>query len=193
MERSRLLLTRHAPTKSNKEGRLQGRLNVPVDEDGLPQAAALAETLKGEQIAAIYTSPLLRAIQTAETIQQVLEISEIQIIDDLEERDIGPFQGKSKEELPEYYKSMPLDYFFAQAEIPEAETPEQFTTRTLRTVKQIAQAHPDETVLIILHGGNIRALMDSAIVDDSHYSAGAIENNKVYALEVTNGVLQFLC
>lgn len=192
MERTRLLLTRHAPTKSNKEGRLQGRLDVPVDENELHQVAALAETLKGEEITAIYSSPLLRAVQTAKAVQQVLGVEEIHIFDGLEERDIGLFQGKLKEELPEHYRYMPLDYFFARAEIHEVETPEQFKIRTLLSVKQIAQEHPNETVLVILHGGNIRALMDSVSADDNPYSVGAIENNKVYALEITNGVLQFL-
>lgn len=65
---TRIGLIRHGSTAWNKEGRIQGHTDNPLDEEGLQQAEAIAERLSGEHWDYIYSSDLLRARQTAEVI-----------------------------------------------------------------------------------------------------------------------------
>ena len=69
---TRLLIVRHGQTAWNSDGRFQGQLDIPLNETGQAQAAAVARRLASEQPQAIYTSDLSRAWQTARSIQNAI-------------------------------------------------------------------------------------------------------------------------
>ena len=92
-----IYMIRHGQTELNNRQVLQGRSDHPLNETGIRQAREAAERLKGISFSAVYTSPLCRAIQTAEIIAPALA----PVVDDrLIEMDYGPYEGADLTHLP---------------------------------------------------------------------------------------------
>src|SRR5258706_8667142 len=106
MHSTRLCLVRHGETAWNAEGRVQGQLDIPLDATGLAQARAVASVLKNESFAAIYSSDLTRARQTAQPAADVLK-KNVALTEYLRERHYGAFQGmtytEASERIPDGY------------------------------------------------------------------------------------------
>jgi len=98
-----VIITRHGKTDWNKQHRTQGRTDIPLNEQGLMQANALAQRLAGKHIDAIYTSPLLRAKQTAEAVAKVCG-AKVFADDALLERDFGIWEGMCFADITEQYR-----------------------------------------------------------------------------------------
>ena len=154
MQRTLLCIVRHGETAWNAEGRVQGQLDVPLNEVGLAQARAVAAALQGEQFAAIYSSDLQRVTQTAEPIARILGLP-VQLDPRLRERHYGMFQTLTYADVkilhPEDYarfKAKDLDYDFRSGESLKA-----FFARSIECLGEIARRHPGEEVLVFTHGG----------------------------------------
>jgi broad specificity phosphatase PhoE len=93
-----ILLARHGETAENRERRFQGQKDVPLNETGRAQAAALAEVARGEGIVALYSSPLIRARETAEIVGRAIGL-EPRLDDRLKEVDVGDWQDRLKDDL----------------------------------------------------------------------------------------------
>ena len=94
-----LLLIRHGENEFVKQGRLPGRLpGIHLNEHGMEQAAALAESLKSLPIRAIYASPLERAVETATPLAQALSL-EIQLRPALLDTHVGEWEGQLVKKL----------------------------------------------------------------------------------------------
>ncbi len=134
---------RHGQTDWNAAGRMQGFMDIPLNETGRQQAYQAAEAIKGTEIATICASPLGRALETAKILNQVLNC-EIVILDELKEACFGNHEGLVDDGWFEAWK----DGEFT----PEgAETRAQFLTRATDAVnKAINRPGP---VLIAAHGG----------------------------------------
>ncbi|MEW9899430.1 histidine phosphatase family protein [Chitinivorax sp. PXF-14] len=153
--KTRLCLVRHGETDWNVARRLQGHIDVPLNDNGVKQAEATAVGLAGESFDAIYSSDLTRARQTAEAAAQRLKLP-IRFRPSLRERHYGVFQGlthvEGSKQHPEAYRrfsARELDY-----DIPgDGESLRRFGCRVHETLEEIAQAHPGETVLVVTHGG----------------------------------------
>jgi broad specificity phosphatase PhoE len=98
----RVVLIRHAETDYNREGRVQGQSNAPLNDRGLLQAGCLARSFAAEPVDAIFSSPLQRAIQTAEPIASGLGL-EIQVEPALIEIDAGAMDGLTGGEMRERF------------------------------------------------------------------------------------------
>ncbi|MGL4409481.1 histidine phosphatase family protein [Zoogloea sp.] len=152
---TRICLVRHGETAWNAERRLQGHLDIPLNEHGLAQAAATARSLGGERFDAAYCSDLTRARQTADAIAQALHLELVQDAR-LRERHYGLFQGLTYDEAqtrhPEAYRHFEQrDPEFA---FPEGgESLKGFAARIQAALEAIAERHPDSTVLVVTHGG----------------------------------------
>lgn len=92
-----IYIVRHGQTNWNKEGRYAGRKNIPLNEEGILQAKQLKEKLKNIKFDIVITSPLKRAIQTAQEITNQKIIIDERII----ERSNGELEGKLKTEIKE--------------------------------------------------------------------------------------------
>ena len=90
-----VLMTRHGQTDWNVEKRVQGKADIELNETGIEQAKITSEKLKNEKIDVIISSPLKRAKQTAEIINQTLNCPII-YEDGISERDFGEFEGKQR-------------------------------------------------------------------------------------------------
>jgi uncharacterized phosphatase len=95
-------LVRHGETSWNAEGKIQGRSDIPLGDIGREQAKKLGEKLTSVHFDAIYTSPLQRAVETAEIIGNILSLP-VQIQKELRERNSGNLEGKTKEEMRALY------------------------------------------------------------------------------------------
>ncbi|MBV8256531.1 MAG: histidine phosphatase family protein [Actinobacteria bacterium] len=136
-----LLLVRHGETDWNAEGRLQGHTDRPLNEFGRRQAARLAEELAGERIDAIWSSDLARARETAQIVAARLGLP-VEFDTGLREKSWGNWEGLTAGEREQ------VEY--------EGESTEAHRDRTLAALRRICELHPDDTVLVVTHGGSLR-------------------------------------
>jgi 2,3-bisphosphoglycerate-dependent phosphoglycerate mutase len=159
MQATRIIAVRHGETAWNVDTRIQGHLDIPLNETGQWQAQQLAQALAGESIDAIYASDLQRAYATA---QAVADATGAPITPEtgLRERSFGHFQGRTfaeiEAELPEdarRWRKRDPDY------VPEGgESLVMLRERIERTVFALAEKHPGEQVLMVAHGGVLDVL-----------------------------------
>lgn len=101
----KLYLIRHGTTDWNRINRFQGREDIPLNEDGIQQAKITGKALKKSGIEAVYTSPLSRAVRTAQEIalQTGLGEDDVYPMKELIERDLGPYSGQMVKDKQEYF------------------------------------------------------------------------------------------
>jgi broad specificity phosphatase PhoE len=158
-----LLLVRHGETDWNADRRWQGRDDPPLNERGLEQARELAGTLEGEAIDALYTSDLRRALMTAEVLAERLGL-ELRPLQELREIDVGSWSGLTFEELSERYPEQVARHLESWGSgWEDGERPEQLTERVVAALRRIAAEHPDGRVLVVVHGGVVRAITAVAL------------------------------
>lgn len=151
-----IYLTRHGQDIDNLRGVLNGRRNKPLTELGENQARELALKIKSAKINfdRIYSSPLKRAFKTAQIISELLGKLELEIFEDLIERDFGIMSGKHHTKIdkicaPHVLKTGLVTYFLQ----PEgAETFPDLVKRGKRVLKKIEDKHRGGNVLLVTHG-----------------------------------------
>jgi 2,3-bisphosphoglycerate-dependent phosphoglycerate mutase len=157
-----LILARHGETDWNRENRFQGHADPPLNALGRGQSAELAETLAGEALARVYTSPLRRAAETAEIVARRLGL-EVEPLEPLREIDVGAWSGLTRDDVaarfPDSYARWldqgPLGY-------EDGETYEQLEARVVPAIRGLAERHPTETILVVTHGGPTRVMQAHA-------------------------------
>ena len=154
----RLLLIRHGETDHNVRQLALGRADVPLNERGRQQAAALAARLaahadRGERIDAVYSSPLRRCLETAAPLAEALDLS-IQIEPRLIEMDIGLVEGKTfaqvRDEHAQFLRVW-LSDAMADEPMPGGESMREVQERAWAAVEAIRDAHPEATVALVTH------------------------------------------
>lgn len=151
---TRLCLIRHGETDWNAGRRIQGQLDIPLSALGHAQARATANALKGEGFAAIYTSDLRRARQTAEATAHLARLP-LLIDTGFRERHYGIFQGLTYEECEARH---PAAYARHKARdprfVPEGgESLLDFAARLAVAFAAVVERHPQESIAIFTHGG----------------------------------------
>ena len=154
MPATRLCLARHGETAWNTAGRVQGQTDIPLSEVGYAQARAVAEALKDERFAAIYSSDLLRVRQTADPAAARFSLP-VRLDRGLRERHYGVFETLTYAEARARY---PQDYARFKAGDPEfnfgnGESLKGFCERALGCVASLAGRHPGQHLLVFTHGG----------------------------------------
>jgi broad specificity phosphatase PhoE len=151
-----LLLTRHGETDWNAEHRWQGHSDPPLNERGREQARELADTLDGVDV--IYASDLARARETAEILGRRLGL-EVRLEPRLRERSFGAWEGKTWEELEERFAEALDRWRSGETHGPDdAEPYQDFSRRVESFLEDILARHPQEKVLVVGHGGSVRAI-----------------------------------
>lgn len=158
---TRLLLVRHGETDWNRERRFQGHIDIPLNDQGIKQAQALASRLKelADQtnmqnlFDVCYSSDLSRAHDTAQTLTAGFEAPKVET--NLRERNYGELAGRTGNEMSEQF---PEAFHGLSNRIPDApinggESLSQFNTRILTALNDILGRHPGESILIVAHGG----------------------------------------
>src|SRR5690606_16160386 len=153
--KTELILVRHAITAWNRERRFQGQLDTPPDEQGVQQARRTARRRPSWPLAAVYTSDLMRARQTAEAIAAPHGM-ELRLEPRLRERHYGRFEGRTYEEIERidasaYRRWREREPAFA---LPGGgETLLALHQRVEAALRDLARRHTGETVAVVTHGG----------------------------------------
>lgn len=148
---------RHGVTAWNKEGRAQGTTDVPLDQDGIEMAKRVAHRLEQEEWDVIYTSPLIRAKQTADIIAERQKNVEF-----LEDRRLGEIGGGLIEGTTEEERVAKWGMDWRQLDMG-FEPEEAIIARGLSFIEEVKQAYPNKRVLVVSHGGFIARLIYALI------------------------------
>jgi phosphoserine phosphatase len=151
----KIVLVRHGQTDWNKKELFRGRADIPLNQVGIQQATKTAHHLKilDFSINKVYSSPLQRALQTAQAIANQLDIPPVEEVEDFIEFDYGQWEGQPydtiKKKSPQMYKQWLNDPI--QLKIPGGETLEQVKDRVKRALDLIMRQSKDQNIVIVSH------------------------------------------
>jgi probable phosphoglycerate mutase len=186
-----LTLIRHGQTDWNLARRIQGSTDIPLNDAGRAHAHEAAAFLSDGTHHTIYASPLARAHETAQIIARELGLSAPQLTDGMREREFGEGEGM-----------LVADYITRfggwHAEVPGAETMDEVRERALGALDVIARdarrrsAPVAESVIVVTHGGVIRALLEHVSGGTLPRPGEVIRNGSAHRFEASPGVLRLL-
>lgn len=154
----KIYVIRHGETNWNKEGRLQGRTDIELNENGIKQAENARKLLKAYKIDLIVSSPLKRAMKTAQIIN---EEKNCPIILDkrIEERGYGDIEGRIRKEITdEVINSKQLDNYKINKKYMGIEPIQDLCSRVWSLIDDLRKDYTDRNILLVTHGGTIRAI-----------------------------------
>jgi len=186
---TRIVLIRHGQTEWNREERFRGRVDIDLDEVGIRQAKAVAEWVAQWEVAAIYSSPLKRAMVTAEAIAACLGLP-VETLERLNDMHFGVWQGMPIAEAEEKYPQL-FDiwrYSPERLRIPDGETLEDVRSRVVATVDDLVAKHQNETVALVTHRVVCKVLLCHLLgLDNSHFWQIAQDTTAINLFEVSDG------
>lgn len=167
MNSTRIIAIRHGETAWNKDTRIQGHLDIPLNETGRWQAECAGRALADELIDAIYTSDLSRARETAEAIAHHTR-APLQLHASLRERAFGHFQGRTFAEIE---AQAPDDALLWRKRVPDwqpegGESLLDLRERILQTTHSLAARHLGQQIVLVAHGGVLDILHRAATRQD---------------------------
>lgn len=170
-----IILIRHGQTDWNLEGRWQGASDIPLNATGRAQARALAGRLTTWPIENIYSSDLERAVDTAQTLADAVDVDLI-IDEGWRERNLGELEGLTKDEIQEKFPHLALPRHFVEAK--GGETYIQFKRRIVATFEKIMAKHAGETTVVVSHSASLRVLVSHILeIPDRIYAPFSLGGN----------------
>ncbi|MCK5833925.1 histidine phosphatase family protein [bacterium] len=153
-------LVRHGETVSNVEGRFRGRVEIPLNSDGIHQAHELADSLCNIPFSAIYSSPLPRAMQTAEPIA-LSRCTDIIPHPKFNNIDLGDWTNRLKSDIMAEYSELWETWITTpeHMQIPNAETIEQVRMRSFDAIKRLVDTHSGERFAVVTHRAVLKPLI----------------------------------
>jgi broad specificity phosphatase PhoE len=187
----RLYLVRHGTTTLNRENRYRGRRDIPLDAQGYQDAVDAARCLSGVGLAAVYTSPLRRAIATAQIIADEARVPDLRILHGLTNVDYGAWEGMTAEEAARFapeayalYKTSP-----SRAVCPLGERLSDARHRMMDALQLIASRHGGEAVVAITHAVMIRLLFVQMTGIDDETWRRPVGRGSVMAFHAKGGTI----
>ena len=184
-----IFLARHGESDWNVAKRFQGHSDRPLTERGRQQAHALADLVASQEIDAVYTSPLSRARETAEIVAVRAGLEPI-ALPELREVDTGSWSGLSRVDVEARFPEGFARWRSGGSGWEDGETYEEMAERVIGALRTIAEDHPDGRVLVISHGGPIRAIHAAAegvAIDDYRRLKPVEPNARLSTVAVENG------
>ena len=175
-------LVRHGETDWNRLGRIQGATDIPLNDTGRDQARATGEKMQGRKWDVIVSSPLSRALETASIIASCIGLPEPTPVPDIVERNYGEAEGMTGPELEAFYPD--------DTPVPGRETREAVKVRVLAAMHSIAAANKGKNVIIVAHGGVIRAVLQSTT--GQAFLGERITNGSVHSFHHSDDGLQLV-
>ena len=190
-----LLLARHGESDWNRARRWQGFADRPLTDRGHAQAAELAERLADIALDAVYSSDLRRARETAAEVARAQGLDVIEVRD-LREVNVGSWEGLTREEAEQRFPDGFRRWRAGATGWQDGETYGEMSARVLAAVDAIARRHDGGRVLIVAHGGPIRAIHAAALGFDveAYRRVRPVEPNaRLSAVCFEDGTLSELC
>jgi probable phosphoglycerate mutase len=162
-EATRVIALRHGETAWNVEQRIQGQLDVPLNDTGRWQAERLAQALADAGIDVIYSSDLQRAAATAAALATRTGLP-VRHDSRLRERGFGRFEGRTFAEIDQRWPDEALRWRRRDPDFGPAggETLTDFYQRSIDVFHRLAEQHPGQVVAIVSHGGLLDGLYRAA-------------------------------
>ena len=166
-----IYLVRHGQTAWNKEEIFRGRTDIPLDETGLKQAELAGEYFKAMVIQGVYSSPLLRAWQTAEPIA-LFQNLKAQPTEGIIDMSFGNWEGHALQEIeridPETYRQWREEPHLAK--LPGGESLDDVRFRAMAALEWVIKKHPEGSVVLISHRVVNKVLICGILgIDNSHF------------------------
>lgn len=187
-----ILLARHGETDWNRENRFQGHADPPLNETGRAQAAELAAALADEPLAAIYSSPLRRAFETAQIVGAPHGLEPV-AVEALREVDVGSWQGLTRVEIEERFPERFARWLDYEQGWEDGESYDEMGRRVIAGLLELAAAHDGERILAVSHGGPVRAayaLADGIAHSEARRRGPVVANAFVAEFAVEHGVFR---
>lgn len=183
-----IYIVRHGETEWNFKKLIQGQSDSPLTEEGIKQAKGLSKKLNKVKFDLVFSSDLLRAKRTAEIIiaEQKLEIATSEL---LRERRFGKLEGKPVQTLrafDELFAKLRHEEIYSYKSSPDVESDEEIVTRLITFLREAAISHPGKKILVVTHGGIMRAFLIKLGVSD--YKNPVFIGNAGYIKLETDGV-----
>ena len=163
-----LLLVRHGQTDWNLAHRVQGHTDTPLNGVGRAQARTLADSLAATPLVAVYSSDLSRSRDTAAAVARIHGL-EVELDPGLREKNFGSWEGLTDSEIAERFPDA------VRGRWGDGETTEEVAVRALAAIDRIRRRYPAGRVLVVSHGGALRAILDHLGVEH-----GPIRNCEVF-------------
>jgi broad specificity phosphatase PhoE len=176
-----LYLVRHGETDWNAQRRIQGTTDIPLNDTGRGQAETTGRILARRSWDAIYSSPLSRAVETANLISREVGLGEPTLVGEIVERNYGEAEGLNWQEIE--------SRFPGETPIAGRETHAEVSARAIPALIALAAARPGDAVIVVTHGGVIRSVLNAV---DPDMSVGAITNGSVHSFELIDGSLELI-
>ena len=162
-EATRILAVRHGQTAWNADSRIQGHIDIALDDVGRWQAGRLAVALADEPLHAVYSSDLSRARQTAAPLAARAGL-ELRIDAGLRERGFGDFEGLSFAQIEQRWPAQAARWRRREPDFGPGggEVLREFRARVVAAVERLARAHRGECIALVTHGGVLDLLYREA-------------------------------
>ncbi|MBP2660547.1 MAG: Phosphoglycerate mutase [Firmicutes bacterium] len=157
---TKVILVRHGQTQWNLEMKYQGHCDVALTEEGIRQANLAANSLAEESISAVYASDLCRAFTTAECIAKKHQL-QVKTIPEFREINFGKWEGLTYAAINNQWSDLMTKLLTHpdEIEIPEGETFRAVKERSTIALTKLVEKHPDQTIVVVSHGGTIRTIL----------------------------------
>jgi alpha-ribazole phosphatase len=159
-EATRLLLIRHAQPAEEARGVCHGRLNIGLSSRGQRRAHLIARTLERIQIAAVYSSPSTRALETATPLASAHNLTPT-VDDALREIDFGELEGRRYDDIQAEHPDLYREWMQTPTKVrfPGGESYAQLQARAVEAMEAIRTSHRGSLAVIVSHGGVLRAML----------------------------------
>lgn len=160
---TRIIAIRHGETDWNTDGRLQGQLDIGLNDTGRRQAARLADALRHEGLDLVYSSDLARAWHTAQALAGPLSLP-LRADPGLRERGFGRFEGLTRNEVAQHWPDEHVRWLRRDPDHSPAggESLNQFYARCVAAAEALAREHAGATLALVCHGGVLDCLYRAA-------------------------------
>ena len=184
-----IYLVRHGQTAWNREEIFRGRTDVPLDETGLKQAELAGEYLKEVKIDAIYSSPLSRALETAEKIARFHNLK-VQPLEGIIDMSFGNWEGHAHQEIKkndsETYRRWREEPHLVR--LPGGESLDDVRVRSMAALEEVIRKHPGKALIIVSHRVVNKVLICGILgLDNSHFWQISQDPTAINLIQYRNG------